>query len=304
MTQDTSGEREMSLFEDLKSQAQRAVDSGRFEEAQELVELALAWAGEHGSQQQIDQAMCNRAALAIQLGRGDGEVVRLREILLRSGDAVSCRLAAYHLSVYHENLKNYKKSLFYARLARDRAESLGVPDWLASTYNQLGNALLGESLVDEAQREYERALALMPAEPSVGRALVLNNLGYCLVLQQRFEEGYALLTESLSSLRRFRAERYQVLPHLDLCFAHLETGRYRQARLHGARALRLADKTGQVDSIKNALYLLGEAANLSGDLATAREHFTRLHRDFFPDAKYLPGFLLAVDVRKLVNLHA
>jgi TolA-binding protein len=56
--------------------------------------------------------------------------------------------------------------------------------------------------------------------------------------------------------------------------------------------------------VKNALYLLGEVANLSEDVHTARRHFTRLHRDFYPEAGYLPEFLLAVDVRKLVNLHA
>ena len=301
-------ETEVPVFEDLKARAQRAVDAGRFEEARELTGQALDWAREHGTQAQVDLALCNRAALSIQLGRGESELSGLREILLRSGDPVNCRLAAYHLSVHYENVKNFKKSLFYARLARDRAQVLGVPDWLATSYNQLGNALLGESLIDDARREYERALELMPAEPSaersVNRALVLNNLGYCRILQQRFEEGYALLTESLTLLRRSGAERYQVLPHLDLCFAHLETGRFRQARLHGARALRLAERTGQPDSIKNALYLLGEAANLSGDLDTARGHFTRLHVDFFPDQTYLPGFLLAVDVRKLVNLHA
>lgn len=299
-----TGKVDGAAFEELRSLAHRAVDAGRLEEAQSFIEQALAWAREHGTQQQVDHASCNRAALAIQLGRGEGELAALREILLRSGDPATNRLAAYHLSLHYEVVKNFKKSLFYARIARDRANVLGVPEWLASSHNQLGNALLGESLIDEASREYEQALELMPGERSVVRALVLNNLGYCRVLQRRSHEGYALLYEALSDLRKFRALRYQVLPHLDLCFAHLETGRYRLANRQGMLALRLAEETGQIDSIKNALYLLGEAANLSGDTETAREHFTRLHREFFPDQTYLPGFLLAVDVRKLVNLHA
>ena len=306
MTTDTgrAGEGDCVRFEELRTLAHRAVEAGRLEEAEDYIGQALVWAREHGTQQQVDHALCNRAALAIQLGRGDGELSVLREILMRSADPGTSRLAAYHLSLHYEVAKNFKKSLFYARIARDRASALGVPEWLASSHNQLGNALLGESLIPEASREYEQALALMPAEKSVVRALVLNNLGYCRVLQRQFEEGYALLYEALSDLRRFRAVRYQVLPHLDLCFAHLETGRYRLASRQGSLALRLAEETGQVDSIKNALYLLGEAANLSGDTETAREQFTRLHRDFFPEQTYLPGFLLAVDVRKLVNLHA
>ncbi len=69
-------------------------------------------------------------------------------------------------------------------------------------------------------------------------------------------------------------------------------------------ALRLAEETGQVDSVKNALYLLGEAANLVGEEGEALGYFTRLQKDYFPGATYLPGFLLAVDVRKLIKLHA
>lgn len=303
MISDT-GRVDTARFEEIRNQAHRAVDAGNLNAALAYTEQALSWASEHGTQQQVDHAVCNRAALAIQLGRGEGELAKLREILLRSGDPATNRLAAYHLSLYYEHTKNFKKSLFYARIARDRAAVLDVPEWLASSHNQLGNALLGESLIDEASREYEQALELMPAGPSVVRALVLNNLGYCRVLHRRFPEGYKLLYEALSGLRKFRAGRYQVLPHLDLCFAHLETGRYRLARRQGMAALRLAEQTGQADSIKNALYLLGEAANLSGDIETARDHFTQLHRDFFPEQTYLPGFLLAVDVRKLVNLHA
>ena len=291
-------------FEELRSRGQRAVEAGRLEEAAGLYEQALDWASREGDNRQVDLVLCNRAAVAIQLGRGDGELPRLREILLRNDDKVNCRLAAYHLSIYYQFQKNYKKSRFYAKLACDRAELLGVKEWLASSHNQLGNALLGESFIEEACREYEQALHLMPADLSLGRALILHNLGYCRVLQRRHDEGYAFLYESIRSIRRLGATRYEVLPRLDLCFAHLETGRYRAAQRHALGALRLAEETGQVDSVKNALYLLGEAANLVGEEGEARGYFTRLQKDYFPGATYLPGFLLAVDVRKLINLHA
>jgi tetratricopeptide (TPR) repeat protein len=291
-------------FERLRSQAQHAVDSGRLEEAEALIGKAVAWAREHGTVQQLDQAICNRAAVAIQLGKGDSELPKLREILLRSSDLVNCRLAAYHISVYYQYAKNYEKSLFYARIACDRAEKLGNDEAHAISLNQVGNALLGASFLTEACREYERALALMPAAGRVGRALVLDNLGYGRILQQRLAEGYAYLYASLRLLRRLGAERYQVIPRLDLCFAHLESGRFHDAARHGTAALRLAEASGQTDGIKNALYLLGEAANLSGDLESAHTYFSRLQRDYYPGETYLPGFLLAVDIRKFVNLHA
>lgn len=291
-------------FEELKSRSYQAAEAGRLEEAETLCEEALAWAHQHGDKRQVDRALCNRAAVTIQLGRGGNELPRLREILLRNDDKVNCRLAAYHLSIYYQFQKNYKKSRFYAKLACDRAELLEIPEWMASSHNQLGNALLGESFVEEACREYERALGLIPASVSLSRALILHNLGYCRVLQRRYREGYAFLYESIRTVHRLGATRYEVLPRLDLAFAHLETGRYNDAQRHALAALRMAEATGQVDAVKNALYLLGEAANLSGDEDEAREHFCRLQQDYFPGATYLPGFLLAVDVRKLINLHA
>jgi tetratricopeptide (TPR) repeat protein len=291
------------VVEEFRERCYSLIEAGRLEEAEAIIRHALAAAQEQGDPRRIDGAICALAAVAIQLGHGDGELPRLREILLRSSDAGNCRLAAYNISLHYEFARNYKKSLFYARIAYDKAVQLGRTDWLAYSRNQLGNALLGQSFIDEASLEYQAAVELIPA-PGVWRAIILDNLGYCRVLQKRFAEGYAFLYESLRQLRRFSAERYRVLPHLDLCFAHLETGHYVHARRHGIAAFELAKKFGNAEALKNALYLLGETANLSGDTEIASGYFNRLQRDYFPDSPYLTGFLLAVDVRKLVNLHA
>jgi tetratricopeptide (TPR) repeat protein len=296
--------RSCTEFEELRHQGQQAVEAGRLEEAAALFDQALASAREEGDQRLIDLGVCNRAAALIDLGRGADELPRLREILLRNTEPVSCRIAAYNIARHYELTKNYKKALFYARIAHDRSVVLGRRDWIASSHNLIGNTLLAESFLKEACEQYEQALSLIPEEPSAARARILDNLGYCRVLQGRHREGFPLLYESLSLLRRFQAERYEISTRLDLCFAHLETGRYRHAWRHGAAALALAERMDEPDSVKNALYLLGEVANLQGDLPTARGYFSRLQQDFYPDAGYLPGFLLAVDVRKLINLHA
>jgi tetratricopeptide (TPR) repeat protein len=291
-------------FEDLNRRGHEAAEAGRLEEALGLFDEMVAWAQRRDANELIDLALCNRAAVAVVLGRGETELPRLRKILLRNEDPVNCRLAAYNIARHYELNRNHSKALFYARIARERAEQQGRRDWVASSHNLIGNILLAESFVEEAAREYARALALMPEEPSVWQARILDNLGYCRVLQRRDAEGYSLLYRSLGGLRRSGAERYLISTHIDLCFAHLETGRYRHARRHGARALALAERMADLDAVKNALYLLGEAANLSGDVIGACRFFSRLQREFFPDVNYLPGFLLAVDVRKLVNLHA
>lgn len=291
-------------FERLKEECTAATQAGELERAGEIIERALSWAREKGETRLIDNAVCNRAAIEIELGRGESELSSLRQILLKNSDPSNCRLAAYGLSRHYELAKNYKKSLFYARIHCERSELLDRQDWKASSHNQIGNALLGESFVEQACCHYEKALELIPAEPSLGRALIQHNLGYCRVLQQRFKEGYQLLYTCIGVLRRLGGDRYQVSPRLDLCFAHLETGRYRLAQRQGLAALGLAEKTDHAEGVKNALYLLGEAANLCGDTESARGYFSRLQAEFFPGSSYLPGFLLAVDVRKLVNLHA
>ncbi len=293
-----------SIFDELRDRGAQAVEAGQLEEAESLFQQAFTWARAHGNQRQLDLAVCNLAAAATELGHGAAELPRLREILLRNADPVSCRVAAYNIARYYELTKSFKKALFYGRIARDRSESVGRRDWLASSHNLIGNTLLAESFVEEACGEYEQALSLMPGEPSAARARILDNLGYCRILQGRHAEGYPLLYESLRLLRHFHAERYEISTRLDLCFAHLETSRYEHARRQGNKALRLAEAMNETDSIKNALYLLGEVESLCGHVDAARVYFARLQRDFYPDASYLPGFLLTVDVRQLVNLHA
>ncbi|HVR95407.1 MAG TPA: tetratricopeptide repeat protein [Thermoanaerobaculia bacterium] len=293
-----------SRFDSLNHRGHLAAEAGLIEEALALFDQLLAVAEESGEERLVDLAFCNRAAIAILVGKADREAARLREILMRNGDAVNARLAAYNLSRHFEVNKSYKKAMFYARITHERSCAQRRQDWIASSHNLIGNILLAESFTARAVEEYEKALALMPAGSEVWMARILANLGYCRVLQHRVGEGFTLLFKSLRLLRTHAAERFQATTHLDLSYAYLEAGRYDRARRHGERALRIAERLGEVESQKNALYLLGEAANLSGHEVTARSYFGRLQNDFFPQADYLPSMLLAVNVRKLVNLHA
>lgn len=291
-------------FEDLLAQANRAIVAGQLAEAETVLEAALAHARESGDRREIDRAFCSHASLAIELGHGEGHIKELREILLRNSDHESCFLAAYGIARAYDFSKSYKKALFYARIARDRAEVLERREWMASAYNQIGNLLVVESFFEEACREYEQALALVPSDSEIRRALYEDNLGYCYIVQGRHAEGFQLLFKSYRALRRVGAIRYSVGPRVSLCFAYLEVGRPDRALRCGRPALETAEAEGQIEFVKNMLYLLGEAANLSGDVELARSYFSRLQREFYPGAGYLPDFLLAIDVRKLINLKA
>ncbi|HZF13957.1 MAG TPA: tetratricopeptide repeat protein [Thermoanaerobaculia bacterium] len=294
----------LAVFDDLRRKGREAVKEGRLEEALELYAEALEWARAQGDSRLIDRAFCGRTSVAIELGEIEGSLSELRQVLVRNNDPENCFLAAYNLGRAYELGKANKKALFYARIARDRAEAIGSHEWIASAHNLIGNMLLAESFFEEACREYEEALQQLPVEPSVRRALILDNLGYSYFVQDRRNEGLRLLFQSLRMLRRFGASRYEIFPRLSLCFAYLEIGRYERAIRYGRRALRAAEALQDCESIKNALYLLGEAANLSNDTDGAELYFRRLQRDYYPEADYLPDFLLAIDVRKLIHLKA
>lgn len=299
----SEGEGVMEL-ERLGSEALRRLEAGRLDEAQALFDRLLAAARGQDDACSADRAACYRAAIAIELGRGDLYLPELRQILVRGADDESCYRAAYNIARSYELKKEHKKAAFYARIAHDRAEQTGRREWLAWSKNLRANLLLAESFFDEARAVYEEALRLAPEASPVWRALVEDNVGYAYVVQGRHAAGFRLLYRSLRTLRRHGAKRYEVHPRLDLCFAYLEIGRIPRAVAHGLAALRLAEAVQDAESTKNALFLLGEAANLAGEHDLAGDYFARLQRRFYPKAGYLPQFLLAIDVRKMINLKA
>lgn len=293
----------LERYETLRDTAQRALEVGDLDRALDLYDEALACAEQCDDHRLADLALCNRAAVAIELRCADTGLASLRAILVRNGDPVACRLAAYNLARAHELARDYKKALFYAQIAAQRSDSLGRPDWVASSHNQLGNLKLAQSQVDDACAAYELALSHMPADDDVWRARILDNLGYCWVVRGRVRDGLRLLYTSLRLLRRHKALRYQVSTRLDLCFAHLEAGRLEHARRHGLAAWDLAERFGDVESSKNALCLLGQTESLAGDRDAARAYFETLERHY-PGTPGMTDLLLALDVRKILNLKA
>lgn len=292
------------VYEALREAGLEALNAGHFEEAYRLFDATLETARRLADETLIDRALCNRAAVAIEIHDPKQPLETLRSILSSRSDLENSRLAAYNIARIYERTKQYKKGLFYARTALDLSKLLGRSDWIASSHNRIGNLLLAESYFEQACEEYDRALRLFEPAPSVQRAILLENVGYCRVVQGRVGEGFELLYRSLRMLRRLGASGFQAYPHLSLCYAHIEAGRHRDALRHGTRALAFAHRVSDSESIKYALFLLGEAANLSGDPRGARDYLLRLQRDFYPDAPHIVDFLLAVDIRQMINIKA
>lgn len=281
-----------------------AVRDGLWDEALPHLTQAWEWASEQGDEELRDRAFCNLSIVKIELRQADGCLAELGEILLRSRDPEGRWLAGYNISRAYELDKKFERGLFYGRIARDQARAMDREDLLAVSHNRLGNLHLGLSQTTEATRDYERALELLGrSDPSVHHARILDNLGYCRVLQGRLGEGFHLLFQSWRMLRSGRSKEALVSLHLDLSFAHLEIERPHHAARHATKALELARDLGDRDSVKNALFLLGESASLEGDEIGARRYYSEL-QTYYPELPVVTDILLAVDTRQMINLKA
>lgn len=287
----------------LRDLAVQQTRDGLLEQARTGFAAALEVAERSGSATLVDRAVCNLAGVEIETGTAPETIAaRLRQILVDNRDPESCRFAAYHLSRYYELKKQNKKALFYARIAEERSRQLDRAYWIGSSGNQVAMLLLTESRFEEAARLLEVALDRLPADETIARGIVMDNLGYCRFLQGRMSDGFDLCFRSLRCLRKVGHRWWH--PLLSLTYGYLQIDRAERALRHGCNALVGAEEAGELEAIKMARFLLGEAANKAGDSEGAYEHFTRLQRDFYPDQPFLPSFLLAVDVTGLVNLKA
>lgn len=291
-------------YEHLRCRGSEALRSGRLREALESFTAALSLAEQVGDPIVLDRARCNRFAVAIELGDTAEAVRVLAPILMRQADDENCRLAAYNLARVYQIRKDLKRAMFYARSAQKYALALGRQDRIATGHSQIGSILLAGSYFDQALAEFETALAKAPEEASVERGIILDNLGYSLLLLGRPREGFRFLYQSLRMQRALGERLYQIGPRLSLCFGYLELGRYGRAQHHGRAALLLAEDAGEPEGLKAALFLLGESAKLNGLDLLARRYFSRLQESFFPKDTYLTDLLMVIDARQMINLKA
>jgi tetratricopeptide (TPR) repeat protein len=238
------------------------------------------------------------------MGDARGGEEGLREILLRAPDARTAFHAAYNLACSLRRQGRYDRALSYARRAMERATSIGSADLLAPVHNLLGNIHLNQNYLDEALEEYETALELRTRQKSdtrFSRAILQENIGYCLILKRRVDDGLAHLRDALTLADetgdlRCRAECLQ-----DLCYAHLMDGRLDQAIDDGRRALAVAETSGFTDIAENCHYLLGELGSRSGRLDMRDQHFGALQK-LHPEVPFLREFLCTVDVTDVITL--
>jgi len=285
-----------------RDRGKRAIQKGEFERAEVCFRESLEAAEALGSTALTDLALCNISAALLEQNRTtEPEIGRLRLIYMRSCDPKTIRLSAYHLARSLELQGDFSKAYFYAKIALEKSEQLRKADYQASSHNQLGNIHTCQSYFDQAAACYARALDLAPADNPVFRALVLDNLGYVQIILGRIGEGLRGCGEALRILTAEAARPgFLIYPHTDLCLGYLEAGDLDLAVRHGEEALRIAQAQRRPDRVKNILLLLGETHAKRHDVPAAQTYYGEL-ATYFPDVKFASDFLMAFELRKVVN---
>jgi tetratricopeptide (TPR) repeat protein len=287
-----------------KERGHDALRRGAFEEALEAYVRARDAAREAGDDDAADRLDLNIATTRLQMGDARGAEEGLRALLLRASDARVAFTAAYNLAASLRRQARLDRALSYARRAAGRAAEIGDVDVVAPVHTLLGNILLQQGRLDEARAEYEASLALRLAQPGdvrFQRAILEENLGYCLLLLGRYDDGVARISAAFDLAlavgdRRCAAECLQ-----DLCYARLMTGEHPEAIALGERALGAAREGGYRDLEENCHYLLGELGSRTGDLERRDRHFEALQA-LHPEVPLLTEFLSAVDVTGIITL--
>lgn len=251
-----------------------------------------------------DSADLNIAMIRLQMGEAKSGEEGLREILLRAANAHVAFHAAYNLASSLRKQGRYERALKYARRAKEAARSVDCPDLLAPVHNLLGNLHLNQNYLDDALIEYQTALAIrrtQPGDTRFSRAILEENIGYCLILQKRFPEALSRIQDALALAsetgdRRCRAECLQ-----DLCYAYLMCGRLDEAIVEGQRALDEAIRGSYTDLEENCHYLLGELGTRTGRSELRDENFQAL-QTMHPEVPFLREFLCTVDVTDFITL--
>ena len=283
--------------EQLRQLALSRARSEQFDEALALYDEARELAADDEARELIT---INKADAMIASGRGGAEVQSLPSILMRRRNPHHTFLAAYALMFLHRTENNIRRAIVFGETALRTAREANEQWWIFAAVNDLGICYETDSQFAKAIDCHEQALALAaqltdPSERSLSESITLGNLGYNKLLIGEAAEGVALIHRALKSLE---APSSICDAYIDLCYGYLSLKNYERSLKYGEIGLELATEARQV---RNAHYLIGEAAYEAGDIDRAEMHFDELTK-FYPEFRNLKKLLFALDLRSMVNL--
>jgi tetratricopeptide (TPR) repeat protein len=285
-------------IEELRQQALAKVRLEEFDEALVLYDEALALATDEEVRELIT---IHKADALIALERGGPEVQALPMILMRRLNARHSFLAAYALMYKHRLANETKRAIFYGQIAVEAATGATVLNQ-GEALNELGIVYETDSQFGKAIDCFRKALGCLDgahtsdaAAHSFLRVAIITNLGDSTLLSGDSKEGLRLIHSVIDQIATQHAKSDAFG---NLSYGYLDLGDFDKARSYGEQALESACGERQ---IRNAHYLIGEAAYKAGDIDAAEEHFEELAR-FYPQFRHLKSLLFAIDLRSMINI--
>ena len=289
----------------LEKRCRNAVHHGDVETALHLAEGALRLATASDDCDLQHRAVTNRSMVLLEAGELRDAEAGLREVVLQSTDDEVEGRAAFYLASSLRRQRKIGKAQVYESKAIEKAETLDDTVWRARCHNLLGNIYLNQGNHESAINEYRLAIDLwrrLDGDHRFATAIVLDNLGYCLTLTDRPEQGIPLIREALDLAVQIKDQRTEAECRQDLAHAYLNLNRIPAAREFALVALRIARSAGYRDILQNTFYVLGQLAALEGNLDESDAYFDRL-QEFFPDFPRLREFLRLFDVSSILTFH-
>ncbi len=284
--------------------AQQAHRKGDRERVLACYRSALDAARRAGDAALVQRACCDVSSALIELGHYREAESGLREIILHARDSRAAWQARFNLSIALRRQGSIDRACQFAGRALDAARRLRSKSSLARSLNLMGNLHLIESRFDEALQCYRRALTLYAASRRDCRysiSVIRDNIGYCLLLKGRFEEGLADIDAALVLAREIGQPRAETECLQDRCYGLLRLRRLAEAEASGLLALQLAERHSYREILVNCYYLLGEIRHLRDDAAGRDEYFLKLQA-LYPHLPFLRDFLCAFDVSGIISL--
>jgi tetratricopeptide (TPR) repeat protein len=291
-------------YDELFQQREDALQRGNFQKALQFCEDALHIAQELHSQDLVHRAVYNRSAIQLELGDPKLAEEGLREVILRSDKPSIICGASYNLAVSMRRQKRWDRARFFAQMAMEKARTLDENLWVGRCHNLLGNLHLCQSDADGALKEYRKALQIrltQQGDTRFPRAILLDNIGYCGLLNGEYRNGLGHIHEALELATEISASRCIAESFQDLCFGYMKLAELDKAAGYGQSALSLGEEQKYPDIIRNCYYLLSEVYHLADEEQLSDDYLEKLQK-LFPDIPYLRDFLRTFDVSNIIAL--
>jgi len=293
----------MNSYEEIRERGVRALEEGRHEEAYEAFGDALLAAEEFGELERIHAARCNVSLALWQLGRRKEAKQGLREIILASREDRTVAAAALWIAAILSREHDFERAQHYLRIARERAAGAADVKLQTSALTELGNIRLNEGDVEEALDCYREAGGLVAEMPDCRFEWAMNRKheGYALALLGRFRESFEALRESREVAEQGTNPWLLALVYQDQAYAYLLRNHLRRAEKASLRAVTVSRKNGYPEVLKNAYFILMEAAIRQDESAKFDLYFDKL-QELLPEIRLSRSFFRMFDITDILNL--